>query len=242
MNEIVEGIIVSERAYSETSKIIDIITCEHGFISVLAKGAKSMKSKFRSNTGKLILANFNIVYKENKLSILREVDVINFYKNIKKDITKISYAAYILELAKQVVKQTGNNSVYENLISTLDKIDEGYDSLVLTNILELKYLYYLGVMPILDGCSKCGRASIITLSVDAGGYLCKDCRNNETIVSEKTIKLIKMFYYLDISKITKLSINDKVKEELNYFLSNYYDKYTGLYLKSKDFIKKVGKL
>lgn len=242
MQETVEGIIVSEKAYSETSKIIDIVTKKYGLISVLAKGAKSMKSKLRSTTTKLTLASFSIVYKENKLSTLIEVDVINFYKNIKKDITKISYATYILELATQVVKQTGHIEIYENLLSTLNKIEENYDPLVLINILELKYLNYLGVMPIIDGCSKCGNPNIITISSDVGGYLCKECRTNETIVSEKTIKLIRMFYYVDINKITKLDINEKVKEEINYFLSNYYDRYTGLYLKSKSFIKKVGEL
>lgn len=238
----VEGIIVNEKSYSETSKIIDIITKEYGYISVLAKGAKSIKSKLRSTTTKLTQGNFVIIYKENKLSTLIEADIINYYKNIKKDITKISYATYILELTTQVVKQTGNIKVYETLIATLDKINENYDPLVLTNILELKYLNYLGVMPIIDGCSKCGSTNIITISVDASGYLCKNCRTNETIVNEKTIKLIRMFYYLDINKIEKIEINKQIKEEINYFLSNYYDKYTGIYLKSKNFIKKVGEL
>jgi DNA repair protein RecO (recombination protein O) len=97
-------------------------------------------------------------------------------------------------------------------------------------------------MPIIDSCSKCGSTSIITISSDAGGYLCRNCRTNETIVNEKTIKLIRMFYYVDINKISKLDINNKIKEEINSFLSNYYDKYTGLYLKSKKMIQKLSKV
>lgn len=236
MLDSVEGIIIREKTYSETSKIIDIITNKYGVISVMAKGAKAMKSKLRSTTTKLIYGKFNIVYKENKLSTLIEVDVINYYKNIKKDINKISYASYILELVEQVLKQNMNNMIYNNLVYSLEKIENNLNPLVITNILELKCLDYLGVMPILDKCSICGNKNIITISSDAGGYLCKDCRKNETIVDEKTIKLIRMFYYVDISKIDKIDISKKIIDEINYFLTSYYERYTGLYLKSKKFI------
>lgn len=237
----VEGIIISEKSYSETSKIINVITKEYGIISILAKGAKTLKSPLRSTTTKLTHGYFNIIYKENKLSTLKEIDIINYYKNIKKDINKISYASYIIELVEQVIKQNSNDQVYENLIASLNKIEENLDPLVITNILELKCLKYLGVMPIIDCCCKCGNQSIITISSDAGGYLCRNCRTNETIVDEKTIKLIRMFYYVDIGKIEKLEINKKIEEEINYFLSSYYDRYTGLYLKSKNLIEKLSK-
>ena len=51
-----------------------------------------------------------------------------------------------------------------------------------------------------------------------------------------------MFYYLDISKITKLQISEEVKNEINSFISEYYKEYTGIYLKSKEFIDNLNKL
>ena len=242
MIERVEGIIIKDASYSETSKLLTLITKEHGIINLLAKGAKTLKSPLRSTTTKLTHGYFNIIYKENKLSTLKEVDTIDYYKNIKKDINKISYATYILELVEQVIKQTNNEEVFDNLIASLKKIEANMNPLVITNILELKCLDYLGVMPILDCCSVCGNENIITISADQGGYLCKNCRKEETIVDEKTIKLIRMFYYVDIGKIDKIEISNKVCEEINFFLDNYYDRYTGLYLKSKKFIEKLSKV
>lgn len=242
MIERVEGIIIKDASYSETSKLLTLITKEHGIINLLAKGAKTLKSPLRSTTTKLTHGYFNIIYKESKLSTLKEVDIIEYYKNIKKDINKISYATYILELVEQVIKQTNNEEVFDNLIASLKKIEEGFNPLVITNILELKCLDYLGVMPILDCCSVCGNENIITISADQGGYLCKNCRKEETIVDEKTIKLIRMFYYVDINKIEKLEISKKISEEINYFLNSYYERYTGLYLKSKKFIEKLSKV
>lgn len=241
--EEVEGIVVDEKSYSETSKILYIITKEHGYISVLSKGCKNIKSPLRSVSTRLTFGKFIIYYKEGKLSTLKEVSVINTFKNIKKDINKISYSAYLLELSSGVVKQNNDITIFENLINALIKIDEGFDPLVIMNILELKYLELLGVMPVIDECALCGKnTGIITLSSYRGGYVCVNCHTNENVVSDKTIKLIRMFYYVDISKISKLDVSEKCKNEINKFLDDYYSRYTGLYLKSKKFIQNLQKI
>lgn len=239
----IEGIIVSELDYGETSRIINVLTREHGIIGMIAKGAKTVKSKLRSTTLKLTYGTFYMNYKEGKLSILSNVDVINNFKNIKMDIEKISYVSYLLELASGVIKHGIDPEVYDLLISSIMKIEEGFNPLVITNILELKYLDYLGVMPVIDSCAVCGSTTgIATLSSYRGGYVCNDCLKNEKIVSEKTIKLIRMFYYVDIEKITKLDISEQSMMEINYFITDYYDRYTGLYLKTKEFIKNLNKI
>ncbi len=242
MNKEVEGIIIREKDYGDTSKIIDIFTKEHGIIGVIAKGAKTLKSPLRSVTSKFTYGLFNIYYKEKKLSTLKEVDIINPFKIIKKDITYIAYATYLLDLAEQVYKQNNNIDIYSLLINTLIKINNQFDPLVLTNIIELKYLEYLGVMPELNKCSVCGSTNIITLSSDKGGYICSNCRTFEPILDNKALKLIRMFYYVDISKIEKLNISDNIKKEINEFLDNYYERYTGLYLKSKKFLDNLKNL
>lgn len=241
--EKIEGIIVSVNDFKESSKILNIFTKEYKVIGVIAKGCKSIKSTLRSVTDRLTYGYFYMNYREDKLSVLSSVDVINPFKNIKKDIECISYASYILDLATQVYKQNNSSDIYKLLIDSLIKINELYDPMVITNILELKYLDYLGVMPVLDRCSVCGsEKSIATLSSSRGGYICNNCLKNDRMVSAKTIKLIRMFYYVDISKIEKLDISELCKNEINTFLNEYYENYTGLYLKSKNFINNIKKL
>lgn len=238
----IDGIVISERDYGETSKIVNILT-EEGIIGLMAKGAKTMKSELRSITGKLSYCKYNIYYKEGKLSTLASGDIIDYFKEIRKDINKISYASFLLELSDQVMRQSLDKEIYNLLISALSKINEGYDPLVITNIVELKYLDFLGVMPNIDGCSICGSSNnIMTISSDIGGYICAKCHKTEPIKDEKTIKLMRMFYYVDISKISRLDVSLNVKKEINQFLDSYYDKYTGLYLKNKEFLKNLNKL
>ena len=238
----VEGIIINTKNYGDTSKIVDIFTKEYGIIGVIAKGAKSLKSNLRSVTDKLTYATFTIYYKKDKLSILSEASIINNFSNIRKDIIKISYANFLMDLTYQVLKQNNDNNLYSLLKEALVKINDMFNPKIITNIIELKYLYYLGVMPNLDACSICGRRQIITLSSDKAGYLCDKCHTNEIIVSSKAIKLVRLYYYIDILKISKLNISENVVNEIDNFINDYYDRYTGLYLKSKAMLKNLNNL
>ena len=238
--EKVEGIIISDVNYQESSKVLNLYTKKYGVLGLIAKGCRNIKSSLRSVSQKLTYGYFNIYYKENGLSTLISVDVINEFINIKKDLTKIGYATYLMDLTKQVLKEADNTLIFDIIISAIIKINDGFDPGIITNIVELKYLEFLGVMPNLEGCSICGsNKNIITLNGDSGGYLCKNCYTNEHIVDLKTIKLIRMFKFVDIGKIKELNIMDKNKVEINKFLEEYYARYTGLYLKSKDFLKQL---
>jgi len=243
MLECVEGIVINTKDYSESSKILYIFTKQYGTIGVLAKGAKQLKSDLRIFSDRLVYGYFNIYYKKDKLSTLKNATIINPLKNIKKDINLLSYALYILELTNQVSKEHFNETIYDLAITSLLKIEELFDPSVIMNILELKYLDFLGVMPVLDACCLCGKkTNIVTLSGNRGGYICRDCYTNEKQVSDKAMKLIRMFYYVDISKISTLNISLSVKREINEFLNDYYDRYTGLYLNSKKFLNNLVKI
>lgn len=232
----VEGIIINDTNYGEASKIINILTDE-GIIGVIAKGAKSIKSPLRSTTLNLTYGSFNIYYNENKLSTLKSADIINELKNIKKDIVLVSYMSFLCDLVSQVMKQNDDKKIYDMLISTLLKINDGLNPMIMTNILELKLLDYLGVGISFNSCCKCGKTrGIVTIDPDAGGYICKDCYTNELYYDEKTLKMLRMYYLVEISSISDLKISDKVVNNINYFVNTYYDRYTGLYLKSKKFL------
>lgn len=235
-----EGIIVSETPYGESSKIINILTKEAGIIGVMAKGAKKIKSSLRTVTERFTLGVFNVYYHKDKLSTLVSADIINPLLNIKTDIIKIGYLTYMVELAQQTAKQNDDNRIYAILKSAILKIEEGLDPMIITNILELKMLDYLGVGIDLDKCIKCGNnKNILTVSGDEGGYICSDCRTNEPIYGEKTVKMFRLYYYVDIDTISDLKISEEVVRNINKILTDYYDRFTGLYLKSKEFLEDV---
>lgn len=236
----VEGFILKETAYGESSKIINVLTKEKGLIGIMCKGAKSMKSKLRACTQTFTYGVFNLYFKEDKLSTLVSVDIINPLKNIRQDLTKMSFVTYISELTSQVLKESKSQHIYDNFINTILKIEHGLDPLILTNILELKYLPLLGVGLNLDSCIKCGnQTEIVTIDASYGGLICKGCYTNELIVDKKVIQLIRMYYYVDIKSISTINVKEEYKKTINQFISDYYDSFTGLYVYSKKFLESI---
>ena len=62
---------------------------------------------------------------------------------------------------------------------------------------------------------------------------------NEKIVDKKTINVLRKLYHVDISKISKIKLSNNTRKEIDDFINEYYDRYSGLYLKSKNFLKSI---
>ena len=56
------------------------------------------------------------------------------------------------------------------------------------------------------------------------------------------IKLIKMLSLVDLDKVKRIDIRDEVKKEISIFIDDYYDRYSGLYLKSRDILREFSYL
>ncbi|NLC48305.1 MAG: DNA repair protein RecO [Tenericutes bacterium] len=235
----VEGIVISSISYKESSKIINILTPEYGIIGCISKGCKSMKSKLKLPSEKFAYGIFHLYYKKQGLSTLIDGDIKDYFINIKCDINKISYLTYIVELSTDVYKQSMDEEIYKMLISSINKIEEGLDPKVITNILELQYLNYLGINLNLDECVKCGNTKVCTLSISKGGYVCSNCVNNEHLIDPKVLKMLRLYNYVDISKISNLDIDDKVRDKIDEIIDEYYKEYSGVRTKSKSFLKEI---
>lgn len=205
----VKGIVISQVPYKESSKVINIFT-EDGIIGCMSKGCKSVKSPLRLLSERFAYGNFQLSYKESGLSTLIDGDIIDHFENIKNDILSVSYLTYICDLSSKVYKECENKDVYNLMINAINKIEEGFNPKVITNILELQYLPYIGIKLNLDECVICGSKKVVTLSLDRGGYVCASCRRNEILLNEKVMKLLRLYSYVDISKITSLDIDNEV--------------------------------
>ena len=236
----IEGIVLNETNYSETSKILNILTKEYGLISVISKGSRSLKSHLRGISMKLVYASFTISYKEKGLSTLIEGSPINSLKYIMTNFKKMGYANYLIELTKNVLKENNQGEIFEELIPCLIKINEDFDPEIITNIYEVKMLKYLGVNPSFSKCISCGDSDVLTFDVNLGGVVCKNCYQNTYLFQPNTLKLLKLFQNIQIANIDKLNISSKkVRQELNLFIKEYYDTYTGIYMPRKDNLEKL---
>ena len=229
------GIVVKETAYKDTSKIIEVLTSD-GVYSIAARGAKKVNSSLFLGTSFLSYSEF-CIYERDNISILKSVSIINSFKNTLKDIVRLGASSYLVNLCMQVYKQSNSSAIYNILLTGINKIDSGINTLGMVNIIEIKLLKYLGLRLNLDECVVCGSKEINSLSLDYSGYLCKSCSKNST--DKKILKLIKLYDKVEINKLDSFNVSNEYLDFLDRFIDEYYAKYTGLYLDSKKFFKSV---
>ncbi len=230
-----KGIVLSEIPYKETSKILNVLTEDFGLIGIVSKGCKNIKSKLRGVSNKMNYGEYTIIYKEQGLSTLIEGNNIDSFKNIYTDIKKAVYSSYIMDLVNQVLKENNNKDIFYLLLSSLVKINNGLSCELISNIVEIKLLSYLGVEINLDSCVLCGsKDNILTLDLNNGGVICRNCYQEGYIFNEKALSLFRLLSKIDLSKIEKLEItDDTIFHEIDDFIHEYYNQYTGIYLKKK---------
>lgn len=235
----IDAIVISETNYSESSKILNLFSKEFGIFGAISKGCRRVKSNLRSVSNPLIYGTFQVYYKENAMSTIIECDVKDAFMNIMTDLKKIAYASFLLDFIANVYKQNPDASLFDLLIDSLIKIDEDFDPHVIITIVQFKALEFLGVALNLDACNKCFTTkNIVTVSSESGGYICSECLIDEKLYSEKMYKTIRLFSYVDISKISKIDINKTTLDEIDEFIDDYYERFTGIYMHKKNLLKK----
>jgi DNA repair protein RecO (recombination protein O) len=235
-----EGIVIRSTDYGETNKIITIYTREWGKIGFMARGAKKPNSRLSAIT-QLFTYGYFLVQRGSGLGSLQQGEIISSMRSIREDIFLTAYSSYLVELTdKGTDEKKPNPFLFELLYQTLNYLNEGYDQDVLVNIYEMKMLNVMGLYPILNQCSVCGCTDgHFSFSIREGGFLCHRCLEKDPYhfkISQATAKLLRLFYYIDLSRLGNISIKQETKAELKKVISTYYDEYSGLHLKTKKFL------
>ncbi|MCJ7804281.1 DNA repair protein RecO [Patescibacteria group bacterium] len=96
-----EGIILKRINYGEADRILTIFTKHYGKIRVMAKGVRKLSSR---KAGSLELFNQSILFlvRGKNLDLITEAEVVNLFKNWRKDLNKIAFAYYFCELVDKL--------------------------------------------------------------------------------------------------------------------------------------------
>ncbi|WP_297989293.1 DNA repair protein RecO [Anoxybacillus sp.] len=243
MFEKCEGIVIRTIDYGETNKIVTIFTREWGKVAAMARGAKKPSSRLSSVT-QMFTYGIYLVQKSRGVGSLHQGELLSTMRHIREDIFLTAYASYIVELTDKATEERKPNPyLFELLLQTLTYMNEGLDAEVLTYIYEMKLLPAFGLYPKLDGCAVCGQTEgTFAFSITEGGFLCHRCfeRDPHRIsMSSSVLKLLRLFYYVDLSRIGRIAVKQETKQQLQTIISAYYDEYSGLSLKTKRFLRQL---
>lgn len=238
-----EGIVIRTTDYGETNKIVTLYTREFGKVGVMARGAKKPSSRLAAVT-QLFTYGHYLFQASSGLGGLQQGEMISSMRSIREDIFLTAHASYVVDLTDKVTEDKKSNPfMFELLLQTLNYMNEGYDMEILTFIYEMKMLNVQGLYPVLDRCTNCGSTEgEFHFSIREGGLLCHRCFETDPYrikISPGTVRLLRLFYLLDLSRLGNISVKPETKAELKKVISAYYDEYSGLYLKTRKFLDQM---
>ena len=183
----------------EKDKIVVMYSKDFGIIRCVVKGVKNPNSKFGARMD-IFAANNLFIAKGKKLDIVCQAELIDGFKEIRKDITKLTYAFYCIEIINSFGLEDDQNSskIYDLSFECLKNIDlsSNTDEILWSAIrFKLKLLKQLGYAVELDYCVKCNNIVDDSPSFcsESGGVICKSCRNKIYKVIDLDYNVLKIF-------------------------------------------------
>lgn len=217
----VHGLVVRETDVGDYDKILTLLTSEVGKITVMVKGAKSLKSKNLAACQPFVYYSY-LLRKSKNFYYVVETHKIELFYHIRFELDKMALATYICDVAAELsVEGMADPELLRLTLNTLYALDT--KDLPMQQIkasFELKAATIAGFMPDLMECGYCNEETKGDCYIDVmnGRILCSACKplaENDEIMSESgTARL-----YMMITQSTLAAMRYVVYSPIEKFLS-----------------------
>ncbi|MHB1453649.1 MAG: DNA repair protein RecO [Saccharofermentanales bacterium] len=231
---VVKGIIVREVPYGEADKLLNILTREHGLLTVSAKNARRPKRNMLLATSALTLGEFEISGSESTRYHLSDATIVESFEAIRNDVILLTYCAHIMDLVLDSMRDVSSaEEIFSLVLYTLNRFTKSAIDLPLTiHTFELKLLFVLGFTPVLNECTVCAKPFLtapdekVVFSYTRCGIICHErrClseRGEYTYISPATLECMKYISYAQIDKVFSFKLEQAYSDELAELSSRY---------------------
>lgn len=221
-----KGIVLLESNMGDYDKMVTILTPNIGKIGCSARGSRRPKSALMAGTQFLSFCDF-IIYSSPSSYSINSCDTIEVFYNIRKDLTKLTYAAFITKIVSDVTDENQYTyNILQLLLNTLYMISESDKNLdLILSVFELRLMAYLGFAPQLGCCTTCSSVQNISyFSIQNSGYVCNSCGKSDKSairINQDTFNAIKYIISAPAKKIFSFNISDESLKELKLISTLY---------------------
>ena len=229
-----EALILNARYYGDTSLICNLFTKKYGRLSIISKGARTLKSPNRAILQPAQFIDLHYYYKpERNIQILKEASINRHFFSIHKNYNKMILSYNIIDIMNQICKTDNPNKIIFRLVKkVLNKINScPNEKICLYHVFfHIQLLKYLGYQPIIENCASCGvefRHANYNFSI--GQLTCNQCtpkhpHYDTLFLKEKLLILIKKMSNTHINSLEDIAISDikelkLIRKYLLYYLS-----------------------
>ena len=175
---VIRGIVLRSVDTREADKILTVLTGEQGKLAVVAKGARSRRSRVTAATQFLAYSEMTLTERRG-WQILAEANTIELFSGVREDLERLSLASYFAELTDAVTyEDLPAGEILPLLLNALYALGAlHYPPAVVKPAFEVKLMALSGFEPLLDRCAVCGAAEVEEpmLDVVRGTLHCAGC-------------------------------------------------------------------
>lgn len=223
-----EAIIYNLVDYSNTSKIISFLSSSRGKISCIAKGIKRKNNPWRFYSDRLNLVEIQFTWRSSReIQTLTEMNLINNYPEIKKDIQRQTLASLILECAYNLSPKDEKidtafsivKNAFESINNSKINISQLHNTIP-TFLWQILKIY--GIEPQLTHCSNCGSPLNTLLKLSFyGGAVCDKCPYHITLTKEESSVLYQISQSANCPSINPPIIPNQILIKLVLILCDF---------------------
>ena len=177
----VDATVLQAFPYSETSKILRLLTPGHGVQSVIAKGARRAKSRFGGVLEPFTDGAATFYLKENRdLHTLREFELNHPRQALGQDLVRFGAASLLAEIVLRTASEQAAPEIFHRVRAALTELERAptprVEAIALAHAWGL--VSALGFAPGVHRCVHCAGplpAGDLFFDYGAGGLLCGEC-------------------------------------------------------------------
>lgn len=234
------GVVLRNSTSKESDGVITCLSGE-GLFSFYAHGVKKMTSKAGMSLQPLSYCEFSLSVDSRGNATLKEASLIESLLP-SENLDAFSIDNLLIELSLRFLQEDEASEAYPWVLNAFRAIKKGSDPYCAGLICFAHLLAIGGIGLDVDKCVCCGaKDKIETIDLDAGGFICPSCYQNETMgkVSRDVLKIYRYIFKAPIADYGRVKLGWEACRPIYLSLDHYLEKNTGVKLRTLDLLSKI---
>ena len=222
---VVKGIVLRGVDTKESDRILTVLTAELGKVAVVAKGARSRRSRVTAATQLLVYSDM-VLSESHGWQILSEANTIALFDGVRQDVELLSLASYFAELTESVTLEgTESGEILSLLLNALYALGElRKPPEQVKAAFELRLMSLVGFAPLLDGCAVCREADPAepVLDIRGGVLRCRRCGGeNGLSLTPGTLAAMRHVVYGEAKRLYSFTLAPEDQRRMSLAAESY---------------------
>lgn len=191
----------------EKDKLVDLFTLEEGRMTVSMKGVRGEKAKLKMAKEPFCFGEF-VIEKGSGSGVVTQVEIIDNFYDLTKDLDKFYEGCAILDLARAVANESDPRIFIELLQALKTLCYENVKKYYVFDKFLLKITEILGFSFDKTNCESCkANLNLAHFDLNKGCLVCPNCKTENSIkVGKDTLKALQILSETDYDKLASLTL------------------------------------